>query len=131
MSKMFYRFTFRKIRFTILSKGNKYIMANGTVKLFNATKGFGFIPLKMVKICSLTSHQSNLMDSNHLTKVKKLNLMLKKVNVDLKQLISQKHNVSENRAKTGVMTSVFLYSVAIMREYDILSQQEETHTSHS
>ncbi|MCT3109513.1 cold-shock protein, partial [Lactococcus lactis] len=26
MSKMFYRFTFRKIRFTILSKGNKYIM---------------------------------------------------------------------------------------------------------
>ncbi|MCT0077022.1 cold-shock protein, partial [Lactococcus lactis subsp. lactis] len=25
MSKMFYRFTFRKIRFTILSKGNKYI----------------------------------------------------------------------------------------------------------
>ena len=24
MSKMFYRFTFRKIRFTILSKGNKY-----------------------------------------------------------------------------------------------------------
>lgn len=29
------------------------------------------------------------------------------------------------------MTSVFLYSVAIMREYDILSQQEETHTSQS
>ncbi|MCT4455041.1 cold-shock protein, partial [Lactococcus cremoris] len=24
MSKMFYRFTFRKMRFTILSKGNKY-----------------------------------------------------------------------------------------------------------
>ena len=43
MSKMFYKFTFRKIRFTILSKGNKYIMANGTVKWFNADKGFGFI----------------------------------------------------------------------------------------
>ncbi|MDU0408421.1 Cold shock-like protein CspLA [Lactococcus lactis] len=42
MSKMFYRFTFRKIRFTILSKEIN-IMANGTVKWFNADKGFGFI----------------------------------------------------------------------------------------
>ena len=46
MSKMFYRFTFRKIRFTILSKGNKYIMENGTVKWFNNEKGFGFISVE-------------------------------------------------------------------------------------
>ena len=74
MSKMFYKFTFRKIRFTILSKGNKYIMANGTVKWFNADKGFGFITSEDGQ--DLFAH-FNLMDSNHLTKIKKLNLMLK------------------------------------------------------
>ena len=48
-------------------------MANGLTLL----KDLVLLPLKMVKICSLTSHQFNVMDSNHLTKIKKLNLMLK------------------------------------------------------
>ena len=67
-------------------------MANGTVKWFNATKGFGFITSEDGQ--DLFAHFSAIQSDGFksLDEGQKLNLMLKKVNVDLKQLISQKHN---------------------------------------
>ncbi|ARD93696.1 cold-shock DNA-binding protein family [Lactococcus lactis subsp. lactis] len=67
-------------------------MANGTVKWFNADKGFGFITSEEGK--DLFAHFSAIQSdgSKTLDEGQKVDLMLKKVNVDLKQLISQNHN---------------------------------------
>jgi len=56
-------------------------MANGTVKWFNADKGFGFITSEEGK--DLFAHFSAIQSDGSKTQ---------KVNVDLKQLISQNHN---------------------------------------
>lgn len=40
-------------------------MNNGTVKWFNADKGFGFITQEDAQMCLHISQLSNLMDSKH------------------------------------------------------------------